>query len=67
MKLYKLTYPEWIKEFDNVEDLRQELLTHICKDCMGGDPDFDFKPLNKNSPVEELSATICGMDYDVEY
>jgi hypothetical protein len=67
MKLVKMSSPGWEKEFDDADKLRIELLSYICCSCMLGDPDFDFKPVSDDATVDELLATACGCEFDVEW
>lgn len=67
MKLIKMSVPGWDKEFDDIDELRKELLSYICKMCLEGDTEFEIKPLSKDASIDELLATACGCEFDVEY
>jgi len=72
-KLYKLSAPGWVKEYDNDIDLRAELYSHICGACrigcreqMGdGEVWTVWEPVNENSDIYEMLATACGCEYDI--
>ena len=73
MKLYKLSAPGWTKEYDNDDDLRRELFTHICKPCRDGEKIYnesnelvyETDPVDENSDVYALLATACGCEFDI--
>ena len=70
--LYKLSAPGWIKEYDNDDDLRRELFTHICNSCRDGVKEYydnelvyESDPVDENSDVYELLNTSCGCEFDI--
>lgn len=68
-KLYKLSAPEWVKEFDNDIDLKAELYSHICDSCRNGCAEDDiviWEPVNEKSDIGDMLATACGCEYDVD-
>lgn len=72
-KLYKLSAPGWIKEYDNEADLKKELYSHICGSCRDGesftnDDDetiFYWEPVNEESSIPDMLNTPCGCEYDI--
>lgn len=68
MILYKLSLPDWTKEYPTEEDLKKELYTHICYSCRLGcvsNGNTIWKAVNENSSIPDLLATGCGCEYDV--
>ncbi len=74
--LIKLSSPGWEKEFQNEEDAREELYSHICGICRKGDVAKDLEtneviwesePVDNNSTINDLLCTPCGCDFDIIY
>lgn len=67
--LIKISDPGWEKEFSTYEDVRIELLKHICNNCineMGGyvSEGRVFEEIKPSiNLVEDLLATSCGLEY----
>ena len=72
-KLYKVSAPGWIKEYDNDIDLKAELYAHICDSCRAGCTEYlddgtiwsVWDPVNENSDVNDMLATSCGCEFDI--
>lgn len=74
MKLIKLSAPGWEKDFENEEDLIDELRSHLCSLCLSGE-EWEY-----STPVDvtyngikyecrclgTLLSTSCGCEYEVE-
>lgn len=60
MKLLKLSEPGWTKEFDNKLDLQTQLYMCICRQCCAEEA------ITEISPIEDMLATACGCEFDVE-
>lgn len=73
MKLMKCSLPDWKKEFATLDELRQELYTHICSYCRGGElvtrqdgtEWWVWEPVNENSSVDDMLNTGCGCEYRI--
>lgn len=71
-KLYKLSSPGWVKDFETENQMKSELYKHICKICredsewMHEESRVRF-PINEASAVDEMLATACGCEFDVEH
>lgn len=75
-RLYKISAPGWIKEFETEYDARQELLRHICKGCIEGEQSYigdngeivTDKLAHKPDihDINSLLSTACGCEYDFE-
>lgn len=55
-KLYKHSKPTWVKSFDNVDDLTEELWQHMCGLCA---------KLYGND-VSSMLSSDCGCEYEIE-
>jgi len=73
--LHKCSTPSWTKEYDSEYDCRQELLRHICKDCLEGSinyyQDGEWVKEDSEDPpnihdIEELLSTPCGCEFSYE-
>ena len=64
-KLYKVSAPGWIKEFNTEEERRAEMYDHICSSCREGDPDSDWDvlPVTADSSLDVMLSTSCGCEY----
>jgi hypothetical protein len=59
--LIKLSEPGWEKIFDSENQARNELYKWICNQCK------EEEGIRANSPLDELLASACGCEFDVEY
>lgn len=69
--LHKYSGEGWEKSFDTEYDARQELLRHICSDCLDGvrvyleDGEFvydEIEPVDIHD-IHSLLATACGCEF----
>lgn len=69
MKLIKLSLESWEKHFETEDELKKELFKHICNVCRTGDEakeyGFPTTPVNSESSIEEMLASPCGCEFDV--
>lgn len=67
--LYKYSGKGWTKEFSSKDDARKELLSHICYDCLEGQPylygEEEVYPVNTND-IDSLLCTPCGCEFRYE-
>lgn len=73
MKLIKISFPGWEKDFDSEEELKAELYENICLLCrMGSIEDFGdgeiygCDPIDETSSVGEMLGSSCGCEFLVE-
>lgn len=75
MKLIKLSKPWWEKDFENEEDLVDELRKNICPVCLTGG-EWDYGPVVDEEyngrwyecrDVNTLLSTACGFEFEVEF
>lgn len=66
MKLIKCSEPGWEKEFNDINELRAELLLHICGGCMLGDPEYEIDAISEDASIDAILATACGCEFYVE-
>lgn len=75
--LHKLSMPGWVKEFENKEDVVDELRKHICDGCLNPDledednwwavpVDVEYEGVfYECRDISTLLSTPCGCEYDV--
>ena len=76
LTLIKLSDPGWEKQFATEGELKSELYKHICGICRKGGEDkyyhdgeeivWEELPIAEDSPLEDMLASACGCEYDVE-
>ena len=64
-RLTKMSDPGWEKDFETQEELRLELIKHICGGCRDGD-DTDWGQANGDTTIDALMGTPCGCEYWTE-
>ena len=70
-ELVKCSGEGWSKLFDSEAELRQELLSHICRLCLSGEEVYiGIEEVIENTPPDvtstrDLLATACGCEYEV--
>ena len=71
--LIKASSPGWEKEFQEEDDLKQELFAYLCSGCREGTKDYyddglvnEEFPVYVNSSIGEMLATACGCEFYVE-
>lgn len=60
-KLFKLSAPGWTQTFLFKEQVQQELYKHMCGQCRAEEG------LTEISDIDQMLASACGCEYDVEY
>jgi len=60
MKLFKISEPDWTKEFNTKLELQTELYINICRQCCAEDG------ITEISDIGTMLATACGCEFDVE-
>jgi len=75
-KLIKYSTPSWTKEFHSYSECCEELLKHICSQCINGERTFisngefvtetDIYNCPDIRDIHSLLSTSCGCEYGVE-
>ena len=74
MKLIKLSAPGWEKDFENEEDLIEELRSNICSLCLYTDESEYSDPVDvvydgvlyECRDLRTLLGTACGCEFTIE-
>lgn len=74
MRLIKLSYPGWEKDFDTEQEIKLELFSHICRMCCDGYTEecngeivYEQEPITIDSSIDDMLWTACGCEFCVDY
>lgn len=70
MKLIKCSAPGWTLEFNNEQELKEELYNNICNICRVGtfenDVIYDIPRITLDNTIDEMLSSPCGCEFIIE-
>lgn len=73
MKLIKCSVPGWTLEFNNEQELKEELYNNICNICRVGtieyyqnDVIYEQPPITLDNTIDEMLSSPCGCEFIIE-